>query len=273
MPRFALPALLLSLLLPACGGSDTTPVEAPAEPIADAPDAEAAPSEQAAESAPAEVESMDGSLRELREESEVVRSIKPIEEAGAADPKKRTQLAMDTSKSTIGWVALKNGTAEIKGQFTALAGSLSIDPNDLRTATGEIGVDLLGISSGDQARDGNIAKIFFGARGTVPLHGQVSVTGIQPEVKSIAVGEKTRVLAQAGIALGGDVVGLVLPLELERLGAAHWKLTTLETLTVGIDELGLSGRKADLMKACQHESIGNGITATGSAIFGQADPQ
>ena len=199
----------------------------------------------------------------------VVASIKPVTNGPAlGEETARTTLPMETSKSSIEWVALKNGSAEVKGKFTALAGSLSIDAKDLRTATGEIGIDLLGISTGDEARDGNIASIFFGSTKKEPVHGQFSVTSMRPEKLTLAVGETTRAQAQVGFNLGGDAIGGVLPFEIERVGTDYWRITILEPLTVGIDEMGMQDRAAALIKACAHESIGNGITATGTAFFG-----
>ncbi len=280
MIRLALSALLLVLLLPGCGGDDgstSTPTISADGASSDAPPAsDAAPASDgapAAESAPAtdgtDAPATGNRERKGREPSELASSIKPLTDGPPlADPEKRVQLPMDTSKSKINWIVVKNGTEEVKGRFSALAGGLSIDPKDLRTTSGEIGVDLMGIDTGETARDGNVSKVFFGVGGKSPGHGQVTMTSFRPEKLSVEVGEKTRGLAQVGFYLGGTAVGAVLPVELERLDEARWRFATLETFEIGIDELEMTDRKAALMKLCEHKSIANGVKTTATVVFG-----
>lgn len=277
MRRLAPHALLLALLLPACGGDATPPPASDAsthEAAADAADAVAPEAADSPASDPAAEAAVADSppARDLDEPSELVESIKPIDDGPPlASLKKRVDLPMDSSNSTIDWIAFKNGPIEVKGRFSALAGSLSIDPNDLRTARGEVGIDLAGISTGEEARDSNISTLFFGTSAKEPVHGQVTMTGLRPEAIKLAVGESTRALGQMGFTLGGDAIGAVLPLKIERLGEAQWKLSTLETFEVSIAGMGMSGQKAALLKACEHEAIGDGVQATGSVIFGESN--
>lgn len=276
-----------ALLLAACGGDSTThapasdapAVEAPADeaPADEAPaaDAEApasaeAPAADAAASAEAPAAGAAAPDDDEDELSKVAASIKPLTDGPALAPDaNRKLLLMETSKSSVEWTSVKNGTAEVKGRFTALGGGLSIDPKDLRTMTGEVGIDLLGIDSGDKARDTNISSIFFNSLPKTPVHGQVAVTGVRPEKLSIEVGESTRALAQAGINFGADVYGVMIPIEIKRTHEARWEFTTLEPLEVTIPSLGLSERKAALIKACGHESLADVVKATGTIVFGQ----
>ncbi len=248
------------------GAADAEAVEGDAVAAAD-PAAEAAqPEEDTAPPAPGSGKA----LAANRKSSAVVASIKP--KAGGpplSDLAKRVTLPMETSKSVVEWVALKNGATEVKGRFNAIAGSVSLDPKDLRTLSGEVGIDLLGVSTGDEARDKNISTIFFGSTKAKPIHGQLTMTGLQPEKLSLAVGETTRALGVTGFQFGGTSVGAVVPLEIERIGESWWRFTLLEPLNVGIDELGMEGAKAALIKACEHESISNLVSATGTVYFGQ----
>ena len=273
MTRLALSGLLLSLFLPACGGGAPTATptapgeEAPTDPATETPTADAVGG------APASAPSASAaSAAEDDEPSELAASIVPATGPALADAKSRKDLPMNASMSSVDWIVLKDGDTEVKGRFSGIGGSLSIDPKDLRTATGEIGIDMLGISTGDEARDGNISKLFFGAGGKEQTFGQVTVTGLRPEAITLAVGEKTRALAQMGFNLGGDAIGADLPLEIERVADDVWKLSTMETFTVNIEGMGMGDRKAALLKACAHKSIGDVVTATGFGTFGPVPP-
>lgn len=234
-------ALLLATsmsLLVACGGGDAVDTPAPAEAT---PAAVEAPPEPPPEATPA-----------------------PATVAVPTGP-----MALQAEGSELSFSARKNDESDVVGRFTQLSGTLTVPNGDLGQAQGSITVAWIGgVKTDEQLRDENIISAFFGALDDTAPKGSVSLNSLEVKKPSLEIGESTVGNAFVDVGAGMSMMGLAVPVKVERVALDQYKVTLTEQAEVSIDKLGMSVRKKALIELCQHKSVGDVIKIGGSFVFG-----
>jgi len=180
------------------------------------------------------------------------------------------EMALQAGASELTFTARKNDEADVVGTFTKLSGSLSVPGGDLGKARGLITIALFaGVDTTDPARDLNIVSTFFGAFDADGPKAQASLNSFELKKPRIEVGETTVGNAFVDVGAGMSMMGLAVPVSVERIAENQYKVTLTEPAELSIDKLGMGERKSALMTLCEHKSVGDAIKVSGAFLFGE----
>ncbi len=179
-------------------------------------------------------------------------------------------LALQAASSELTFSARKNDEVDVVGTFTRLSGSLSVPGGDLGKARGSIEIGFFGgVDTTDPNRDANVVSTFFGALDDSGPKGQASLNNFEVKMPNLGVGESTAGNAFVDVGAGASMMGLAVPVRIERLAENQYKVTLTEPAELSIDKLGMGERKSALMTLCEHKSVGDGIKVSGAFLFGE----
>ena len=164
----------------------------------------------------------------------------------------------------ITWTAVKNETASVMGFFRAFDGYVSLQ--NAQFAKAELLIDVNSLDSAVPARDNRLKTIFFQSMkpelGTARLVLDKAVEG-NAAFSALEDGAPHPLTLGGNFTLGASTVPVQAKLEVK------WDKTdeifyvrTLEPLTLFISDLKLDGNMPELMKECNHKSVGNAIKIT-----------
>ncbi len=194
----------------------------------------------------------------------------PPEDTPAPPVVQAVPLALQAAASQLTFSARKNDEADVVGTFTRLSGSLSVPGGDLSKARGSIDIGWFGgVDTTDPARDLNLVSTFFSALDDSGPKGQASLNSFEVKMPMLGVGETTVGNAFVDVGAGASMMGLAVPVSIERIAEAQYKVTLTEQAELSIEKLGMNDRKAALIELCTHQSIGDAIKVGGSFVFGK----
>lgn len=163
----------------------------------------------------------------------------------------------------ITWTAIKNETATVLGYFRVFDGYVSFQNNKFVKA--ELLIDINSLDSGVPGRDNRIKSIFF--QSMKPEMGTASLVLDKaegdPTMASFQDGEPHPVTMSGNLTLGKTTVPVTAKLEIKwETEEEIWSLQTTEPLQLRVTDLKLDGAMPELMKECNHKSMGNLVKIT-----------
>ena len=172
--------------------------------------------------------------------------------------------------ANIETVAIKNGSAEVKGVFKSVSGKIGFGgTKDAPTLSGTVEVDLASYNSGLEIRDKNVQDLFFEVAqyGTAVL--KLKNTGPVPG-QNFPMGEPTEIAMAGTLSMHGAEAPVETTLVVRRTSPIDIKVETKEPLHVSIADFGMNGQLQALIKACAHESVGDDILVNASVSLSGA---
>jgi len=194
----------------------------------------------------------------------------PAAAAEATASPTASAMALAAESSSLSFTARKNEEADVVGTFTAMSGSMAVPDGDLSKASGSIEIAWVGgIDTGNAARDSSLTTVFFGALDATTPKGAISLNSLEVETPRLEVGASTSGNAFVDVGAGVAMAGLAIPVSVTRDAADKYSIRLPEGAEVSIEKLGMSERKATLMKVCNHKSVGDAVKIAGAFVFGQ----
>ena len=172
--------------------------------------------------------------------------------------------------ASVETIAIKNGSAEVKGVFKSVSGKLGFGgTKDAPTLSGTVEVDLSSYNSGLELRDQRVQDLFFEAaqHGTAVL--KLKNSGPVPG-KNFPMGEPTEISMKGTLTMHGAEAPVETTLVVRRTSPIDIKLETKEPLHVSIADFGMNGQLQALIKACAHQSVGDDILVNASVSLSGA---
>ena len=166
--------------------------------------------------------------------------------------------AVTLGTGEISFTIAKNETAHVTGTLKEFLGTLKFGAGGPEKM--EIILDVNSLETGVPGRNNRILDIFF--QSMKPEWGTASAVfdhfDLGGAFDAWKDGESREVRASGTLTLNGTARPVTATLTVRRRGQA-WLVESSEPLTILLTDFGFENRIYDLMKACNHKSIGNAV--------------